>query len=303
MPPISHKETTNNRNVDTHVLESCGVLSFGHCITKERIRTMAITQKIGATLIVVIALLSCIHEGQSWTTHSPVTPFRANVMSRKTPTIPVSSMRTKVNTKLSMYNLPPGGGGGGGKSDLAQLATSVGLFALTIAFFLSPLGGFVLTIMNSFLLLALLVPILGVVGFQAWQFFNTIKGPCPNCGAPVQVLKSQPNGQDVPSICYSCGAIIQANYENTGIDNVTGRNTIDDQSSPFGSLFDIFGGQPSQGGGGTTTTTRTTIVDTTVIVEDDDDEDDRNPRTKKFGKSSRGNDGVIDVDASDQPFQ
>ena len=267
---------------------------------KKEFRTMAITKNIGATLLVVIAFCSCIQDGQSWTTHSPVTPFRANMMSRKTLTIPVSSMRTNVNTKLSMYNLPPGGGGGG-KNDLGQLATSVGLFALTIAFFLSPLGGFVLTIMNSFLLLVILLPILGVAGFQAWQFFNTISGPCTNCGAPVQVLKSQPNGQDVPSICYSCGAIIQANYENTGIDNVTGRNTIDDQSSPFGSLFDMFGGQPSQGG--TTTTTRTTIVDTTVIVEDDDDDDDRNPRTKKFGKSSRGSDGVIDVDASDQPFQ
>ena len=278
---------------------------------------MKLNQKYGSTLCMgAVALLSGVQQGEAWTTtHSPVTTsFRSHKIMpapKKASTIPVAVMRNTQSTKLSMYNLPPGGGGGG-KNDVGALLSSVGFFALTVAFFLSPLGGFVLTIMNSFLLLALLLPVLGIVGFQAWQYFNTISGACPNCGAPVTVLKSQPNGEDVPSVCFSCGAIIQANYENTGIDNVTGRSTIDDQSSPFGgggaSIFDIFGGgggvDPTTTTSSTTTTTKTTIVDTTVVVDDDDDYD--NTRKMQGGKSTRGggkNDGIIDVDVDDQPFQ
>ena len=89
-----------------------------------------------------------------------------------------------------------------------------------------------------------------------WQYFNTITGNCPNCGAPVRVLKSNKNEITQPSICISCGSILQANYDNSGIDNTTGRNSMEDLAggTPFGgNIFDMFGG-PSV----TRTTTTTT---------------------------------------------
>jgi hypothetical protein len=199
-----------------------------------------------------------------------------------------------------MYSLPPSGGGGN-KNELVSVLQSVAGLVLFVGFFLSPVGGFVLSIFNSFLLLALLIPVAGVVGFQVWQYFNTMKGACPNCGAEVQVLKSQPDVPDTPTICFSCGAIIQANYDNTGIDNVTGRNSISDNESPFNSLFDLFGGAPTSSDGlsqRTTSSSSTTIVDN-VIVEQ------RTGNRKEPPKNARRDRGVIDVDVveDDKPFQ
>ena len=174
-----------------------------------------------------------------------------------------------------MYNLPPGKNN---DNELAGVAKSVIGFALLVGFFVSPLGGFVLSIFNSFLLLAILLPIGALVSFQAWQYFNTISAPCPNCAAPLTVLKN--DGQGVPTVssCYNCGANVQANYENTGIDNVSGRNSVmDDAVSGFGSLFDLF-----SGGGGTPATTSTTTA-----VE------------KKKGNKSRREQTIIDVDVEE----
>jgi hypothetical protein len=185
-----------------------------------------------------------------------------------------------------MKSLPPGGGGN--DNELVDIAKGVAGLVLVVAFFASPLGGFVLGIFNSFFVLALLLPIIATVGFQAWQYFNTIDGPCPNCEAPAKVFKTTKEGDAVPTICYNCGAILQANYDNTGIDNVTGRNSVmNDDESPFGaSLFDIFGAGP-------TTTTEPTITTTTVIED----------KSKQKDKSRREG-TIIDVEVEDdKPFQ
>lgn len=163
--------------------------------------------------------------------------------------------------RLSMYNLPPSGGGGG-KDDIANIAKGAFSIALIVGFFISPLGGLVLGLLNSFLVLIFVLPLVATVGFQVWQKVNTISGVCPNCDAPATVLKQKrSNSNDVDtaipqqSICFNCGAVLQSNSENTEINNVSGRTNIDDLSSEGAggtSLFDILsgmGGDRSGGGG------------------------------------------------------
>jgi hypothetical protein len=184
------------------------------------------------------------------------------------------------STRLPMYNLPPGKND---DNELTDVVKGVLGFSLLVGFFVSPLGGFLLSIFNSFLLLSILLPVGAVVAFQAWQYFNTLSGPCPNCATPLKVLKNDKEGVPTASICYNCGATVQANFDNTAIDNVSGRKSVmEDDVNGFGSLLDMFGG-----GGGTTTTTSTTKV-----VE------------KKKENKFRREQTIIDVDVEDdKPFQ
>mmetsp|Transcript_78930 Transcript_78930/g.118637 ORF Transcript_78930/g.118637 Transcript_78930/m.118637 type:complete len:266 (+) Transcript_78930:121-918(+) len=190
-------------------------------------------------------------------------------------------------TRLDMYNLPPGGGGGGGNNELADIAKGAFGLVLVVAFFASPIGGFIFGIFNSILLLSILTPIILTLAFQAWQYFNTIDAPCPNCAAPAKALKTNSEGEATPTVCYNCGAILQANYDNTAIDNVTGRNSVnDDGGMDINSIFDIFGGGP-----GTTTTTTTT----TTMIDDVAQKETRRKREQT----------VIDVEVErdDKPWQ
>jgi len=208
-------------------------------------------------------------------------------------------------TNLSMYNLPPGGGGsggGGGKNEITDIAKGAVTILLTIGFFISPLGGFVLGIFNSFLVLLFVLPVLATVGFQLWQKINTVQGECPNCGAPATVMKSKDDGSVVdnaptaPSLCFNCGAFLQSNEDNTGINNVSGRKSIDDLNAPGGgqpSIFDIF----SDGGGAQTDPWSTTATTTETPSS--------TSSKKKEAKKGIDKSSVIDVDIldEDQPFQ
>lgn len=193
-------------------------------------------------------------------------------------------------TSLSMYNLPPGDGGGGGKNDIADIAKGALSLVLVIGFFVSPLGGLVLGIFNSFLVLLFVLPLLATVGFQVWSSLNTVTGECPNCGAPATVMKSQASSTNVvddvgpaQSICFNCGAILQANDDNSGINNVSGRTSLDDLDSPMGgaSIFDLF----------SSTTTATTTTTTTST-----------PSDKSVG-IDKGSFIDVDVLDEDKPFQ
>jgi len=218
------------------------------------------------------------------------------------------------DTSLYMYNLPPGRGGGGG--GLGEILKGAAGLLLTVAFFASPVGGFVLGIFNSFLLLAILIPTIGTIGFQAWQYFNTISGECPSCGAPARVLKSK-DGESTPTACFNCGSILQASYDNSRIDNVTGRNSMD--QGGFGgspnSIFDIFGGPgASSGFPSESTTTRTT---TTFYEVDEFDTPSSRSSRPSSGSSSSSSSGskkkppskkdmgdIIDAEIEDDlPFQ
>uniref|UniRef100_A0A7S2UJJ4 Uncharacterized protein n=1 Tax=Attheya septentrionalis TaxID=420275 RepID=A0A7S2UJJ4_9STRA len=137
-----------------------------------------------------------------------------------------------------MYKLPPGGGGDGGDplKDLKGLLPTIGTGAAILLFFLSPLGSIFFAITNSLFTLALLTPIILIGGFQAWQFLYTMEGPCPNCGEPTRVLKDD----DQPGICLSCGTIVRATSDNSGLEICNNPNDIMQKNdSPFD---DIFGG-------------------------------------------------------------
>mmetsp|Transcript_21066 Transcript_21066/g.43043 ORF Transcript_21066/g.43043 Transcript_21066/m.43043 type:complete len:248 (+) Transcript_21066:110-853(+) len=144
--------------------------------------------------------------------------------------------RRQGSTALQMgYNLPPSGGGRGPGSDIKDLLPVILTTAGIALFFLSPLGGIFFAVTNTLFALAIITPFVGYAGLQVWQAFNTISGVCPNCGAPVRVLKDD-SGQ--PSLCVNCGSLVRSNRNNDGIE------LCNDPSGVMGgSLFDqLFGG-------------------------------------------------------------
>jgi hypothetical protein len=207
----------------------------------------------------------------------------------------ITQLGRNSDTRLFMYNLPPGKDNNNGLGDILKGA---GGLLLVAAFFASPLGGLVFGIFNSFLLLAILLPTVATLGFQAWQYFSTIGGTCPSCEAPARVIKTDSDGEAFPTICVNCGAVLQANYDNTAIDNITGKNSIMDDNfgSQPASIYDLFGGAP----GGYTTSTSTTST-TTGIYEDE------SPRSQKKVRNVRNDMNIIDAeiedDGDDEPFQ
>jgi hypothetical protein len=178
------------------------------------------------------------------TKHAFVTPTAPALLS---PHALTSASTSSSSTSLQMgFQLPPG------KEDkgLDPIFTTVLSLVGVVAFFASPLGGIFFAITNSLFILALLVPVTAVVGFQAWQYFNTITAPCPNCGAPVQVVKWT-ELEPSPTLCVNCGSVVQANAANDGIDFAgQGPGTVGD--SDGASLLDMLfgGGMNSNNGGG-----------------------------------------------------
>jgi hypothetical protein len=271
-------------------------------------RTVLTTLASSSLLLLLIS-----QEAHAFTIQSPLTVPKfaaprqtANLQPQRGDSNALSQTKLQIRaplTRRSMYNLPPGGGGGG-KKDISEILQGVGGIVLTVAFFASPLGGIVFGIFNSFLVLAITLPLVGVVAFQGWQYFYTLEGECPSCAAPTRVLKTnKETGDASPTICYNCGAILQANYDNSGIDNITGKNSVDDLSSPFGagSLFDIFGSGSSDTTSTTSSSTRSTSTSSrSTIVEDDDLQE------KKYRRENTIIDAVIDAEIEgkeEKPFQ
>ncbi len=204
------------------------------------------------------------------------------------------------STSLSMYNLPPGGGGG--KNDIADIAKGALSLALVVAFFASPIGGLFLGIFNSFLVLLFVGPLIAFAGFNAWLSFNTIQAPCPNCGAPATVQKNKGGDSLVDSapppqsLCFNCGAVLEPNADNTGINNVTGRKTINDLNAQAGqqaSIFDFF------------SNTSPTDSFSTQTGTPEQTTSSGPSSSKKGGQGGIDKSSIIDVDVldEDKPFQ
>jgi rRNA maturation protein Nop10 len=196
-------------------------------------------------------------------------------------------------TALSMYNLPPGGGdsgGGGNKNELEGILGSLGAIAAVGLFFASPLGSIFFAITNSLFLLAILVPVVGIAGFQAWQYFYTLSGACPNCGAPVTVLKDSTT--EAPSFCFNCGSQLQASSDQKTIEFAKEPTIVDDGFSTTGSIFDALFQQPSSSSmgsaGGNTTPNRGASSSTPKDKE------------SKYRRESTVIDAVIDVEVEDE---
>lgn len=170
-----------------------------------------------------------------------------------------SSNKRKPLTRVSLF-LPPSND----RNRFGSIISSIASVVLITAFFLSPLGGFVLSIFNSLLILSFLIPIMAGLGFQIWQFFNTISGPCPNCGTPLRVFKRDGGALATTSICMNCGSFVQASRDNSGIDLLVVEKDpfVDSTSSIFESFFAPTGTRRM-------TSKEQTIID---VVYDDDDE-------------------------------
>ena len=176
---------------------------------------------------------------------------------------------TAATTSLHMgFSLPPSGGGGK-RDDVSELVGGVVTVVAIVAFFASPLGGIFFSVVNSFFLLTLLTPVLLFVAFQAWQTFNTIEGPCPNCDAPVRVLKDPLQ----PTICLNCGAFVQSNANKNGIDyspqnDVLGNNDDESLDSLFGGWRKFGGQEPVSKERQESLKRKQTVIDVEVEKED-----------------------------------
>ncbi|KAL7572004.1 hypothetical protein ACA910_001659 [Epithemia clementina (nom. ined.)] len=142
---------------------------------------------------------------------------------------------------LRMYNLPPTPPPKGGP--LREILTGAVTLLAIVAFFASPLGGIFFAIVNSFFVLSLLTPFVLWLGFQVWQFFFTIEGPCPNCSAPLRIVKDQ----NSPSFCLNCGTVVQATDDGNGIDfyydkELRDQQRIVDEGYTASILDNLFGG-------------------------------------------------------------
>ena len=175
-----------------------------------------------------------------------------------------------------MYNLPPSGGGGPGNDIKAILPGILTIAGLTL-FFISPLGGIFFAVTNTLFAVALITPVLGWVGLQIWQAFNTVSGPCPNCGFPVRTLKDD---ESTPGICVSCGSLIRTNAAKDGIELCNNPNDIMGGGSLFDQLFGSMAGiSPQQ-----------------VVDEIDADINGSKPRKSPDESKSRRERTIIDVD-------
>ncbi|KAJ6828742.1 uncharacterized protein M6B38_360850 [Iris pallida] len=99
------------------------------------------------------------------------------------------------------FNGGGGGGGGGGGWDkriLGNLALAVGLTYLSMTDQL----GWVLDAIVSVWLLAVLLPIVGLVAFFWYAGRQLVQSSCPNCGNDVQILKS--SVKDGVQLCPYC---------------------------------------------------------------------------------------------------
>jgi hypothetical protein len=153
-------------------------------------------------------------------------------------------------TALYMYNLPPSGNKDSDDNKvslLKDITTSVVAVGALVLFFLSPLGAIFFTVVNSLFAVAILLPLVGIVAFNIWQYTSTDAGSCPNCGAPVRALKDS-----TPSICFNCGSVVQSvdgkiyianqnNNQGTAFADDKVMTTNDDASSSFASWLSELG--------------------------------------------------------------
>lgn len=194
------------------------------------------------------------------------------------------SIPTKTALQMS-FNLPPSPP----KNDFQAILTSFLTIAGILAILASPIGAVIFAVFNSLIVLALLVPIVGTLAFNLWQKFNTLEGPCPNCGASVRVFKTQ-EGQveSQPTLCITCGSVVQANLANDAIQMATQGGPRSTGSSIFDGLF----GGPGGFGGPGFVETEVETTTTTVITRDE-------PTSRKKPRPRKTKSDVIDVQVED----
>ena len=199
--------------------------------------TMAVSTRLSLILTVLLALLASSH---GFLQPSPrVRPpscrtesVQARLQTATLKHLPAFSRanttcRRKHSVACFGFNLPPGKSDSGLREILVAAISILGL----IVFFASPLGGLLFAAVNSMLALAFITPLVLILAFNTWQFFNTVQGNCPSCRAPLRVLKD-----GSPSICFSCGSIVQSNDGKT-IDFAPNVQQLEREETFFESFF------------------------------------------------------------------
>jgi hypothetical protein len=161
-------------------------------------------------------------------------------------------------SSLSMF-LPPGDGNNDKSSEVREVTSAILTFAGMALFFISPLGGIFFALFNSFLAFVILLPVGAFAALNVWQYFNTVTGTCPNCGAGMKALKDES-----PTICLNCGSIVQAKGGQIYLANTNNEMMYPE---PFLSFDDDRndGSQTSRRG----SSKRSTIIDVDVKEIDD----------------------------------
>ncbi|KAJ9182835.1 hypothetical protein P3X46_006784 [Hevea brasiliensis] len=148
------------------------------------------------------------------------------------------------------FNGGGGGGGGGGGRDNSSTIRLLGNVALAIGLtYLSMTGqlgwifdaiGWVLDLVISIWLLAVLIPIVGLGAFLWWAGRDILQGTCPNCGNDFQIFKSTLN--DELQLCPFCSQPFSVEDEFVR-DSVKFSNS----STTFGQAFGDFSAASKNG--------------------------------------------------------
>ncbi|XP_015583560.1 uncharacterized protein LOC8277663 [Ricinus communis] len=152
---------------------------------------------------------------------------------------------------LVRFNQGFGFGGGGGGRDNSETVRLLGNVALAIGLtYLSMTGqlgwvfdaiGWVLDIVISIWVLAVLIPIVGLGAFLWWAGRDILQGTCPNCGNDFQIFKSTLN--DELQLCPYCSQPFSV----VGDEFVSDSVKFSNRSTAFGEAFRDFSSGSKKG--------------------------------------------------------
>ena len=100
------------------------------------------------------------------------------------------------------------------RAQLPRLPAAVEPLVGPLVFFLllsSGALGVLFNVANVIFLVIFLVPLIGGPIFQWYINQNLLEGTCPDCGAPIQVLKDQ------SARCMSCGSSVASELDASGV--------------------------------------------------------------------------------------
>ena len=100
------------------------------------------------------------------------------------------------------------------RAQLPRLPAAVEPLVGPLVFFLllsSGALGVLFNVANVIFLVIFLVPLIGGPIFQWYINQNLLEGTCPDCGAPIQVLKDQ------TARCMSCGSSVASDLDASGV--------------------------------------------------------------------------------------
>lgn len=137
----------------------------------------------------------------------------AVALPRCVQTRPLASVR-----RSDAVRMQQGGRGGSGGFDPQSLVGPAVLIALIGTGTL----GWLFNLLNGFFLLLFIVPLVAGPAVSWFIEANAVEGACPECGAPMKLLKMQQQER-----CYSCGALMSSEISG-GVFMRTGGRTTED---------------------------------------------------------------------------